>query len=289
MDQFRTSGGGEAKEADSSSRAPFSPPSSSAFSRPILPSSSTLLLPPKPLGGAPNGTSGSGSGPAPDPPADAAGRYRECLRNHAASIGGHVVDGCGEFMPAGPAEPMKCAACGCHRSFHRREPEHIGGSLVRVPLLLPPPPPPPPPHHGPRTIGFGCSGNTTESSSEERNAHHSGGPLDDAGGRGRKKRFRTKFSSEQKEKMAAFAERVEWRVQRKDDAEMERFCREIGVSRQVLKVWMHNNKHLLVKKQQQQLQQYQHQAAVDQPPQQQHNQQQQEAAAALGEKNAVAR
>lgn len=23
--------------------------------------------------------------------------YRECLKNHAASLGGHAVDGCGEF------------------------------------------------------------------------------------------------------------------------------------------------------------------------------------------------
>ncbi|KAJ6799977.1 ZF-HD homeobox protein [Iris pallida] len=282
MDQFRSSGGGEAKEADGS-RAPFSPPSS-AFSRPILPASSTLLLPPKPLGGAPNGT--TSSGPAPDPAADSAGRYRECLRNHAASIGGHVVDGCGEFMPAGPGEPMKCAACGCHRSFHRREPEPVSSSsnLVRVPLLLPPPPPHP---HGPRAFGFGCSGNaTTESSSEERNAHHSHShdAAAAAAERGKKKRFRTKFSSEQKEKMTAFAERVEWRVQRKDDAEMERFCREIGVTRQVLKVWMHNNKHLVKKHHHQQ------QQAVDQPQQeQQHNQPQQQQEEAIAEKNAVAR
>ncbi|KAL2499953.1 Zinc-finger homeodomain protein 8 [Abeliophyllum distichum] len=54
--------------------------------------------------------------------------YKECLKNHAASLGGHAVDGCGEFMPsptANPSEPtsLKCAACGCHRNFHRREPE----------------------------------------------------------------------------------------------------------------------------------------------------------------------
>ncbi|KAL2454594.1 Zinc-finger homeodomain protein 11 [Abeliophyllum distichum] len=52
--------------------------------------------------------------------------YKECLKNHAASLGGHAVDGCGEFMlspTANPSEPtsLKCAACGCHRNFHRRE------------------------------------------------------------------------------------------------------------------------------------------------------------------------
>uniref|UniRef100_A0A0C9RMH1 TSA: Wollemia nobilis Ref_Wollemi_Transcript_10920_1432 transcribed RNA sequence n=1 Tax=Wollemia nobilis TaxID=56998 RepID=A0A0C9RMH1_9CONI len=28
-------------------------------------------------------------------------RYRECMKNHAANLGGHVTDGCGEFMPSG--------------------------------------------------------------------------------------------------------------------------------------------------------------------------------------------
>ena len=49
--------------------------------------------------------------------------YRECQRNHAASIGRHAVDGCREFLAEGeegtPAA-LLCAACGCHRSFHRR-------------------------------------------------------------------------------------------------------------------------------------------------------------------------
>ncbi|KAG8050747.1 hypothetical protein GUJ93_ZPchr0009g2010 [Zizania palustris] len=53
-------------------------------------------------------------------------RYKECQRNHAASIGGHAVDGCREFMASGAegtAAALLCAACACHRSFHRREVE----------------------------------------------------------------------------------------------------------------------------------------------------------------------
>nr|ABY61019.1 mini zinc finger 1 [Welwitschia mirabilis] len=53
-------------------------------------------------------------------------RYRECRKNHAASIGGYAVDGCGEFMPngeEGTPGALKCAACNCHRNFHRREVE----------------------------------------------------------------------------------------------------------------------------------------------------------------------
>lgn len=58
-----------------------------------------------------------------------------------------------------------------------------------------------------------------------------------------KKRFRTKFSQEQKEKMLGFAERVGWKLQRQEEGEVQKLCQEIWVKRRVLKVWMHNNKH----------------------------------------------
>ncbi|KAL7139240.1 hypothetical protein ABFS83_09G037600 [Erythranthe nasuta] len=51
-------------------------------------------------------------------------RYAECQKNHAANIGGYAVDGCREFMAGGAdgtAAALSCAACGCHRNFHRRE------------------------------------------------------------------------------------------------------------------------------------------------------------------------
>lgn len=51
-------------------------------------------------------------------------RYGECLKNHAASMGGHAVDGCREFMPSGEEGTpgaLKCAACSCHQNFHRKE------------------------------------------------------------------------------------------------------------------------------------------------------------------------
>ena len=53
-------------------------------------------------------------------------RYRECRKNHAANIGGYAVDGCREFMPSGEegtSAALRCAACSCHRSFHKREVE----------------------------------------------------------------------------------------------------------------------------------------------------------------------
>ncbi|XP_064978558.1 zinc-finger homeodomain protein 6-like [Musa acuminata AAA Group] len=214
--------------------------------------------------------------------ADVSVRYKECLRNHAAGIGGHVLDGCGEFMPEGePSTPggLKCAACGCHRSFHRKETDGDNEATdpyyrvaARPALLLPPPPQH---HHHHKQFPFGSpttpssalvafggnasasGGTTTESSSEER--INAGAPTPATAQR---KRFRTKFTVEQKEKMLAFADRVGWRIQKQDEAQVQEFCAKAGVRRQVLKVWMHNNKHLFKKQQQP--------ANEDEPSAQQH-------------------
>ncbi|KAF8390206.1 hypothetical protein HHK36_024728 [Tetracentron sinense] len=63
-------------------------------------------------------------------------RYGECQKNHAAKIGGYAVDGCREFMASGEegtSGALKCAACGCHRNFHRRE---VETEIVVVVLLV---------------------------------------------------------------------------------------------------------------------------------------------------------
>ncbi|PPD66159.1 hypothetical protein GOBAR_DD36962 [Gossypium barbadense] len=153
-------------------------------------------------------------------------RYRECLKNHAASIGGNVYDGCGEFMPSGEEgtlEALKCAACDCHRNFHRKE---VDGE----------------------TQQFGAfGGGGTESSSEDLNMYQSN-PEGMAAAAPpyvlSKKRFRTKFKQEQKDKMLELAEKLGWRINKQDEDEVEKFCAEYGVKRQVFKVWMHNNKNV---------------------------------------------
>lgn len=63
-----------------------------------------------------------------------------------------------------------------------------------------------------------------------------------------RKRFRTKFTAEQKERMLNLAERLGWRIQKQDESLVQEFCSDTGVRRHVLKVWMHNNKHTLGKK-----------------------------------------
>ncbi|TXG52212.1 hypothetical protein EZV62_021381 [Acer yangbiense] len=216
-------------------------------------------------------------------------RYRDCLKNHAASIGGNIYDGCGEFMPSGEEgtlEALKCAACDCHRNFHRKEVDgetQFSGnsgrsirSLMLNPLQLPPPLPSPTMiHHqkyslgmhtspssaivAPMNVAFGGGGVSggTESSSEDLNVFQS----NDGGGGVlqppppppfvlSKKRYRTKFTQEQKDKMMEFAEKIGWRFQKQDEEELEKFCGEVGVKRQVFKVWMHNNKNNVVKNKQ---------------------------------------
>ncbi|RZC04257.1 zinc-finger homeodomain protein 11-like [Glycine soja] len=228
--------------------------------------------------------------------------YKECLKNHAASIGGHALDGCGEFMLSSstvPSDPrsLKCAACGCHRNFHRREPQennlnnnlknnnptflnciytlsapaplsHRAMSQSTSPSLssspshsqspISSPSPPPlshvPPYHASAPHMLLALGSAYSAEPSDEHHHHqqqqhksfnlsmmrSENPT--------KKRYRTKFSKEQKEKMHSFSEKLGWRMQKGDDGLVQEFCNDIGVSRGVFKVWMHNNKNTFRKK-----------------------------------------
>ncbi|KDP29745.1 hypothetical protein JCGZ_18680 [Jatropha curcas] len=200
-------------------------------------------------------------------------RYRECLKNHAVGIGGHAVDGCGEFMPAGAEgtlDALKCAACNCHRNFHRKETNETtnpggggggGGELffhghphphhLQVPQFTPYYRTPAgylhvaPPQQRPLALPSTSGGQSREDQEDVSNP--SGGGFGSGGGSSRK-RFRTKFTQDQKERMLSLAERLGWRIQKHDEAVVQQFCNETGVKRHVLKVWMHNNKHTLGKK-----------------------------------------
>ncbi|KAL6498104.1 hypothetical protein OROGR_028501 [Orobanche gracilis] len=218
-------------------------------------------------------------GPPPQPVVDNAGathstRYRECLKNHAASMGAHVLDGCGEFMTGGE-DALKCAACDCHRNFHRKESDgepqqqnhyytydpnssssHLGCAPPHHNQTPPPPSAPPHPKHHfstvpmpPTIVNFGRA--AAESSSEDLNMVRQG---DGSGGHAAvrppfssksKRRYRTKFRPDQKDRMHEFAMKMGWRIQKQDEQEVEQFCSEVGIRRQVFKVWMHNNKQAM--------------------------------------------
>ncbi|KAL6650592.1 hypothetical protein ACP70R_009517 [Stipagrostis hirtigluma subsp. patula] len=208
------------------------------------------------------------------------GKYKECMRNHAAAMGGQAFDGCGEYMPGSP-DTLKCAACGCHRSFHRRAAASsaaaAAGAACGPVFFRPPPPPPPPPlptshhhHHTAVLQGFLPSvsvappphlalpyhavppGAAAAAAWHARAGSETPPRPEDCVGLGSgsgsfgRKRFRTKFTPEQKERMREFAEKQGWRIHRDDGGALERFCHEIGVKRHVLKVWMHNHKNQFV-------------------------------------------
>lgn len=191
-------------------------------------------------------------------------RYKECLKNHAVGIGAHATDGCGEFMPAGEEgtlESLKCAACNCHRNFHRRESEGGGGGAFpfnqypqQQQLLLA--------HHPHGHFGYRSPGGYLHVAPAHQQVRAAPLPLalpsSSGGGAGEemedyysnpgsgaagKKRFRTKFTAEQKERMLSLAERLDWKIHKQDEELVQQFCGEVGIKRHVLKVWMHNNKH----------------------------------------------
>lgn len=201
-------------------------------------------------------------------------RYRECLKNHAVGLGGHALDGCCEFMAAGAdgtLDALKCAACNCHRNFHRKESDSGSGGAgagagLADPYSLVPHYPPPQfspyyrtpagylhvaPHHRPLALPSTSGGGGSHSREDQEDMSNPSGGGGGGGGGGSsssKKRFRTKFTQEQKERMLVLAERLGWRIQKQDEAVVQQFCNENGLKRHVLKVWMHNNKHTLGKK-----------------------------------------
>ncbi|KAL8527654.1 hypothetical protein ACS0TY_005485 [Phlomoides rotata] len=175
--------------------------------------------------------------PISDDPFKKTIRYRECLKNHAAAMGGNATDGCGEFMPSGDEgtlEALTCSACNCHRNFHRKE---IDGEPRKI-FHHYHPSRPVAPH--PMIMSYNMAAAGASDQSDEHDAAVARPPA--------KKRFRTKFTAEQKERMLDFAEKVGWKIQKQEEAVVQQFCQEVGVKRRVLKVWMHNNKHNLAKK-----------------------------------------
>ncbi|KAB2052066.1 hypothetical protein ERO13_A12G084100v2 [Gossypium hirsutum] len=181
--------------------------------------------------------------------------YRECLKNHAVGIGGHAVDGCGEFMPAGTEgtlDALKCAACNCHRNFHRKETEPGSPNTFPSTDLYFHQPPQFTPYFRAPTGYLHVAGQQrllALPSTSGGGGGHSREDQEDVSNQGSsRKRFRTKFTHDQKEKMLELAERIGWRIQKHDEPLVQQFCNENGVKRQVFKVWMHNNKHTLGKK-----------------------------------------
>lgn len=165
--------------------------------------------------------------------------YRECMKNHAASLGGHSIDGCGEFLPSGSEglDAFKCAACSCHRNFHRKE---VEGSAQGCDFC----------HKDPKRFSLGPPTPALVAAPTSTNGHmvaplhfpHSDDPSAYTESH-KRRRHRTIFTLEQKEKMFFFAESLGWKILKHDEDSVQSFCDDVGVPRRIFRVWMHNHKH----------------------------------------------
>ncbi|EOA13999.1 hypothetical protein CARUB_v10027131mg [Capsella rubella] len=149
--------------------------------------------------------------------------YTKCMKNHAAGIGTTAYDGCGEFVvKTEEKDSLNCAACGCHRDFHR---EVVSETVLEVLKIS--------------SVQFRrifCSpygGGNSKVKKEE---------IDGEELVGRVKRLKTKFTAEQTEKMREYAEKLRWKMKAEVRNEVEEFCVEIGVNRKNFRIWMNNHK-----------------------------------------------
>lgn len=184
--------------------------------------------------------------------------YKECKHNHAASLGRRSFDGCREFLESddvdknGTKDAMFCAACGCHRNFHKK-------FLVYNPIIASTATPethpqPNPPVTGPpvptpvvQLVNHGMTttnNNTVQMPTIENNDDVEEVQLVVSPPGGRKKR--TMFTAEQRSQMIRFAERLGWRPQRSDKEEIQHFCMDMGISRRMFLVWLSNNRRRVV-------------------------------------------
>ena len=172
-------------------------------------------------------------------------RYKECMHNHAASMGYYTIDGCCEFVKGGEdgtPESLLCAACECHRSFHRKEVLFHDGTtevwylprpvtIVAAPIPLP---------HNIFLYNLRAPPLNQHQNEVPSEILREGETKVEMEGT---KKPRTKLTKEQKERMSAFAERFGWKSHRHNDEEIRKFCSDIGISRRVFKVWLNNNRY----------------------------------------------
>ncbi|KAK4438330.1 Zinc-finger homeodomain protein 1 [Sesamum alatum] len=170
--------------------------------------------------------------------------YGECLHNHAATTipMAYIVDGCGLFEASGP-NGMVCAACRCHRNFHRRLEVDIPHAQTQNnvvsqqhgtatnPVLLPQPQA----HQQTSTSRTTTSALTLaiphprpEEPVQEASARHTV----ETEATVRKRRI----TRGQSERMRVIAESNGWKMFREySREEVNRICAEIGITRTVMK------------------------------------------------------
>ncbi|KAL1198713.1 Zinc-finger homeodomain protein 13 [Cardamine amara subsp. amara] len=167
-------------------------------------------------------------------------RYGKCRKNQAPCIGISTYDGCGEFVSTttGEEDSLNCAACGCHRSFHKEESITDGGTETVLEMLKISP-------YQYRQIFCSPYGDGGKKKGGDRIGvdRSDGGDLVEEKEVGRVKRLKTKYTAEQTEKMRDYAEKLQWKMSPERRNEVDEFCVEIGVNRKSFRVWMNNHKY----------------------------------------------
>ncbi|XP_071713680.1 zinc-finger homeodomain protein 2-like [Rutidosis leptorrhynchoides] len=193
-------------------------------------------------------------------------RYRECRKNVSPNAMHPIFDGCGEFVSSGPEDTLEatiCAACKCHMSFHRKEEigqqqqqeqqlqqqvhdvhryqhNYVPAGNIQVTSSST--------SHAPNEDKCTQVLSLPSAQREDKKEIVTSGSSGGEGSSGARKRQRTKFTSEEKDKMLRFAVSIGWRKNKENECEVNNFCKETGIKRKAFIVWMHNNKHTLGRK-----------------------------------------
>ncbi|KAK1432274.1 hypothetical protein QVD17_09170 [Tagetes erecta] len=143
----------------------------------------------------------------------------------------------------GTLEALSCAACTCHRNFHRKEPQ---GPVVRVEHF----------HYnypvgyirmmGPAPIQIHPS--VHQPSASRGNLATGSNPMSSGASGSSSKRRHTNISKDQKARMLAFVQEVGWRLNKEHEERVHLLCAEIGITKKVFKTWMHNYRYKSGKK-----------------------------------------
>ncbi|KAI9107333.1 hypothetical protein K1719_021721 [Acacia pycnantha] len=166
--------------------------------------------------------------------------YKECLHNHAASLGKVARDGCYEFLQPNidsglPEAALLCAVCNCHRNFHRKQ-------VIYTPIMtVDTETSPPQTQQQPDFPAEATMAAAAEENADNAMAVEVAPPPQQPQQR-RKRKTRTKFTDEQVSRLKSFAQGLGWTSKSAGKEEILNFCSEVGISRRKLVVWLNNNR-----------------------------------------------
>ncbi|XP_030529127.1 zinc-finger homeodomain protein 6-like [Rhodamnia argentea] len=153
-------------------------------------------------------------------------------------MGKYMLDGCSEYSPKNPSTDLLCAACRCHRNFHRKVAifdlemtEASGNYITGGQNIITP---------EEESLDLEVALPMLDAGREEERLNQLVAP---AQPEKKQRRRKSKFTDEQVNQMRAFSEWLAWSTRDRTRAEeIKEFCAKMGISWTVFKTWLHNNK-----------------------------------------------